>query len=191
MNTWCIAIYRYILRCWSSPGWPASSPSARWTAPPRSRPAQLRSLNFVRACLELSGFVWIRLDLSGFVWICLGLSRWLPYPVVFFHFAVCTYLSAVFHNKSIVSNMKETQQGNLLGFVWPVIVWVRNRASTRSKPPWRSSWPNVGWRGRMAKRLRTIHELASAQNFSDLLAYQLSSYGGAQLTIQSSPYRPL
>ena len=136
------SIHRYIQRCWSLPGWLASSPSARWTAPPRSRPAQLRSLDFFRACLKL----------SGYVLVCLGGC---PTQLSFVHFAICTYLSAVFHNKSILSNMKETEQGNLLGLVWLVIVWARNRASTRSKPPWSSSWPNVGWRGRTAKRLRT------------------------------------
>ena len=187
MNAWCIAIYRYILRCWSSQGWPASSPSARWTAPPRSRPAQLGSLDFFRACLELSGFVRIFLDLSGFVLVCLGDC---PTQLSFVHFAVCSCQLCFITIPYWVIWKKQSR----------AICWVCLACNCSSSQQGFNEikaslkfFLTKCWLERQdgKKTPHTIHELASAQNFSDLLADQLSSYGGAQLTIQSSPYRPL
>ena len=137
----------------------------------------LHNWDFVTACLHL----------SGFVLVCLGDC---PTQLSFVHFAVCScqlcfktipyWVIWKKHSRAIcwiclACNCSSSQQGF-------------NEIKASSKVFLTKCWLE---RQLGKKAPHTIHELASAQNFSDLLADQLSSYGGAQLTIQSCPYRPL
>ena len=129
---------------------------------------------------------WICLDLSGFVLVCLGGCP----TQSFVHFAVFTCQLCFITNPYWVIWKKQSR----------AICWVCLACNCSSSQQGFNEikaslkfFLTKCWLERQdgKKTPHTIHELASAQNFSDLLADQLSSYGGAQLTIQSSPYRPL